>query len=129
MRFVLLMIVLSAGILLALATRRAVTDSATPEQQRLNSKNSLPAPSRASQGPDELALARIKREHAAGRFPFLVSSLCRDFLQRYGSSPHRAEVEQILARNQEVISSEELRARDGKNERPLIKPGEAKTNR
>jgi len=123
------MIILSAGILLALATRRAVTDPAPSEQQRLNSKNSSPAPTRTSQAPDELALARIKREHASGRFPFLVSSLCRDFLQRYATSPYRAEVEQILQRNQEVISSEELRARGGENERPLIKPGGTKTNR
>ena len=123
------MIILSAGILLMLATRRAVTGSASPEQQRLNSKNSSPAPTRTSQAPDELALARIKREHAAGRFPFLVSSLCRDFLQRYGSSPHRAEVERILEQNQQVIRSEELRARDGKDERPLIKPGGTKANR
>ena len=84
MRFVLLMIVLSVGILLALA-------------------------------------ARIKREHASGRFPFLVSSLCRDFLQRFASSPHRAEVEQILTRNQDLISKEALLDSAGDKDRSLIK--------
>ena len=53
--------------------------------------------------PDGAALERIKKEHSSGRFPFLVSSLCRDFLARYPESPHRAAIEDILKRNQEQI--------------------------
>jgi hypothetical protein len=53
--------------------------------------------------PDEVALLKIKREHSLGRYPFLVSSLCRDFIARYQHSPLRAEVEGILEQSQEVI--------------------------
>jgi hypothetical protein len=118
MRFVLLMIVLSAGILLALVARSALTGLSRPAQQPLNPETES---SQSSHTSDELALARIKREHATARFPFLVSSLCRDFLQRFASSPHRAEVEQILKRNQEEISKEALVDSAGKSDRSLIK--------
>jgi hypothetical protein len=75
---------------------RAVRDSA-------KTLASAPAP----QTPDAAALERIKKEHESARFPFLVSSLCRDFLARYPASPHRAEIETILKRNQDVIGKAE----------------------
>ena len=112
------MIVLSAGILLSLVARSALTGLSRPAQQPLNPETES---SQSSHTSDELALARIKREHATARFPFLVSSLCRDFLQRFASSPHRAEVEQILKRNQEEISKEALVDSAGKSDRSLIK--------
>ena len=117
------MILLSVGILLALVARSLITGSPTPGQSRLEAELESGSSSHSS---DELALARIKREHASGRFPFLVSSLCRDFLQRFASSPHRAEVEQILKRNQEEISKEALLDSAGKNDRSLIKREDVK---
>jgi hypothetical protein len=65
-----------------------------------------------AQSPDEAALLKIKREHSLGRYPFLVSSLCRDFLERYQHSPLRADVESILNETQQVIRESEARPVD-----------------
>jgi hypothetical protein len=75
---------------------------ASPRQVR-NTSASAPV----LQRPDEAALQTLKREHASARFPYLVSSLCRHFLEHYPTSPHRAEVEAILKRNEEVLAQTE----------------------
>lgn len=65
-----------------------------------------------AQTPDEVALLKIRREHSLGRYPFLVSSLCRDFLERYKESPHRADVEYILEESQQSIRESEAQPAD-----------------
>jgi hypothetical protein len=109
MKLVAWMILLSGVVLFILATVRPGKNPGTrgPENARNSSVVSDP-PALAA---DEAALQQIKREHATGRFPFLVSSLCRDFLERYPASPHRVEVENILERSQEHISESERQSR------------------
>jgi hypothetical protein len=109
MKLAVLMVVLPLFALLVLATLgpRLNSDARAPRAAAQTSE-STPGP----QTPDAAALERIKKEHASARFPFLVSSLCRDFLARYPASPHRAEVEFILKRNQEVIGEAETVDRD-----------------
>jgi len=62
-------------------------------------RNSAPS----AQRPDESAWQTIKREHAAARFPYIVSSLCRDFLERFPESSYRGDVEKILQRNEAAL--------------------------
>lgn len=57
--------------------------------------------------PDEVAFGKIQREDLTGRFPFLVSTLCRQFLELHPGSSRRAEVEEILRRNQAKIDEPE----------------------
>ena len=90
MKLVILMIVLPALALFILVSKRPGAPSPARPEPAQNSSAAI------VQSPDRAALERIQREHASGRFPFLVSSLCRDFLARYPTSPHRAEVERIL---------------------------------
>ena len=104
MKLAVLMIVLPVFVLLMLATLGPrLNPDARPPRASAKTLASSPAP----QTPDAMALERIKKEHASERFPFLVSSLCRDFLARYPASPHRAEIEAILKRNQEQIGEAE----------------------
>ena len=109
MKLVALVMLLSFALLLILAIRGpSENPSRRPVQPGSKSSSDSGVDARP-QSPDEGALRRIKLEHASGRFPFMVSSMCRDFLERYPKSPHRAEVESILKRNQEQILTEELK--------------------
>ena len=112
MKLVAWMILLSGLVLFILATVRPGKNPGTrgPENVR-NSSVVSPVADPPALAADEAALQQIKREHATGRFPFLVSSLCRDFLERYPASPHRVEVENILERSQELISESERQSR------------------
>ena len=100
MKLAALMVVLPLLVLLALATMGPLLNS---DSRALRASTQTLASTDAAQTPDAAALERIRRENESGRFPFLVSSLCRDFLARYPASPHRAAIEDILERNQEQI--------------------------
>ena len=110
MKLVALVILLSFVLLLILAIRGPSEDPTRRPVQPVSRSSSDSGVDARAQSPDEGALRRIKLEHASGRFPFMVSSMCRDFLERYPNSPHRAEVEGILKRNQEQILAEESKA-------------------
>jgi hypothetical protein len=112
MKLVAFMILLSGVLLAFLATSRHLNKpvAGPSDQTPSGSSNSLSS----APTPDESALRKIKTEQATGRFPFLVSSLCRDFLERYPESPHRAEVENILKQSQETITERESTVREPK---------------
>ena len=112
MKLVGLMILLSGGLLAVLATIRHLNKPIAGPSDSTSGGSAI-SPSSAPT-PDEGALRKIKAEHASGRFPFLVSSLCRDFLERYPTSAHRAEVESILQRSQEAIGDRESKTPDVK---------------
>src|SRR5687768_13817967 len=106
MKFALTMILVSAVGLFILA----ITRPSNPGEPPMRGNSAAPSPVPA-QTPDEVALEKIKREDASGRFPFLVSSMCRDFLERYPTSSRRAEVEGMLERNQKKAGQADSKIR------------------
>ena len=98
MRMLGFMFALTVGGLLLLFVSRNV-DRTFLSSSNLESSN----PRTPSNPPDEVAFGKIKREDTTGRFPFLVSTLCRRFLELHPNSSRRAEVEEILQRNQAKI--------------------------
>jgi hypothetical protein len=96
------MFVLSVVGLLFLTVSRNVdrTFLSSPNEDASNVR----APANAA---DEAAFEKIKREDSTGRFPFLVSTLCRQFLELHSTSSRRPEVEEILQRNQAKIAEAE----------------------
>lgn len=103
MKLVALMIILPLVGLFILATLRpGKSPIPRPPAAGPNAPVNLPVESPPA-SPEEAALRTIKREDSSGRFPHLVSSLCRRFLEQYPESTHRAHVEIILKRNESAI--------------------------